>query len=56
MYKLKEQALAEVTSRWALDRLGTPDEVAQAVAWLVSDASSFVTRAHLAVDGGYLAS
>ena len=51
-----EQALAEVTSRWALDRLGEPDEIAQAVAWLVSDASSFVTGTHLAVDGGYLAS
>jgi NAD(P)-dependent dehydrogenase (short-subunit alcohol dehydrogenase family) len=36
-------------------RLGTPEEVAQAVLWLCSDNSSFVTGATLAVDGGRLA-
>ncbi|ODU07180.1 MAG: hypothetical protein ABS81_02450 [Pseudonocardia sp. SCN 72-86] len=36
-------------------RLGTPDEVARAVRWLLSDESSFVTGHALAVDGGYLA-
>lgn len=38
-----------------MDRLGTSQEVAQAVVWLCSDAASFVTGAALAVDGGYLA-
>jgi NAD(P)-dependent dehydrogenase (short-subunit alcohol dehydrogenase family) len=38
-----------------LRALGTPDEVAHAAAWLLSDASGFVTGATLAIDGGKLA-
>jgi NAD(P)-dependent dehydrogenase (short-subunit alcohol dehydrogenase family) len=38
-----------------LRRLGKPQEVAAAVAWLCSDASSFVTGHPLLVDGGALA-
>lgn len=33
-------------------RLGAPEEVAAAVAWLLSDASSFVNGATIVVDGG----
>jgi len=38
-----------------IGRAGGPEEVAQAVVWLCSDAASFVTGQSLAVDGGYVA-
>ena len=37
-----------------LARMGTPAELAAAVAFLASDEASFITGAHLSVDGGYL--
>ena len=36
-------------------RLGTPEEVAEAVVWLCSDAASFVTGHVMSVDGGRFA-
>jgi len=38
-----------------LGRLGRPEEVAAAIAWLLSDAASFVTGEALSVEGGLLA-
>ncbi|MFE9461908.1 SDR family NAD(P)-dependent oxidoreductase [Streptomyces californicus] len=39
----------------AIGRLGTADEIAQAVLWLCSDGASYVTGVALPVDGGYTA-
>ncbi|WP_017314218.1 SDR family oxidoreductase [Mastigocladopsis repens] len=38
-----------------MGRIGTPEEVVNAVLWLCSDAASFVTGQSLTVDGGYIA-
>jgi NAD(P)-dependent dehydrogenase (short-subunit alcohol dehydrogenase family) len=38
-----------------MKRLGQPEEVAEAVAWLCSDRASYVTGHPLPVDGGYMA-
>ncbi len=35
-----------------MGRSGTPEEVAQAILWLISDAASFVTGARVPVSGG----
>jgi NAD(P)-dependent dehydrogenase (short-subunit alcohol dehydrogenase family) len=48
-------ALAELTATEPVGRLGTPEEIAEAVVWLCSDAASFVTGQALAVDGGFVA-
>ncbi|MBV7337823.1 SDR family oxidoreductase [Chloroflexi bacterium TSY] len=38
-----------------LGRMGEPEEIAQAVVWLCSDAASFVTGLPMSVDGGIVA-
>lgn len=38
-----------------IGRMGTSDEVAEAVVWLCSDAASFMTGVAMPVDGGYMA-
>jgi NAD(P)-dependent dehydrogenase (short-subunit alcohol dehydrogenase family) len=48
--------VATVAAGLPLRRMGTPEEVAEAVVWLLSDASSYVVGHVLAADGGFLAS
>src|SRR3546814_18884205 len=38
-----------------IGRYGEPAEIGETAAWLLSDASSFVTGAAIAADGGYTA-
>ena len=47
-----EQVERMMTRAVPLGRLGRPEEIAEAVVWLCSDAASFVVGHSLAVDGG----
>jgi NAD(P)-dependent dehydrogenase (short-subunit alcohol dehydrogenase family) len=49
------RAESRLTAFEPIGRLGTPQEVAEAVVWLCSDAASFVTGHTMAVDGGIVA-
>lgn len=46
---------AQIKKYQPLGRLGTAEEVAEAVVWLCSDAASFVTGHPLVIDGGSVA-
>lgn len=52
--ELDEEFLAEAADR-PLQRIGRPEDIAQAALYLASDAASFVTGTSLVVDGGGLA-
>ncbi|MGE0348932.1 SDR family NAD(P)-dependent oxidoreductase [Hydrogenophaga sp.] len=50
-----EDARNKILSRTPMKRLGEPDEIADVVAWLASDAASYVTGEIVTVDGGRMA-
>jgi NAD(P)-dependent dehydrogenase (short-subunit alcohol dehydrogenase family) len=50
-----EEFVAEEGPKHLLGRVGNPREVAYAILFLASDEASFITGAHLMVDGGYTA-
>ena len=47
------EQLEEDKKRYPLKRHGKPEEVAHAVIYLLSDASSWVTGSNLVIDGGF---
>jgi 3-oxoacyl-[acyl-carrier protein] reductase len=49
---LPEALQAQITERTPLGRFGTPQEIADAVAFLASDEAGYITGQILAVDGG----
>jgi NAD(P)-dependent dehydrogenase (short-subunit alcohol dehydrogenase family) len=49
------EAEKQFESMEPVGRMGAPEEIADAVIWLCSDASSFVTGQAIAVDGGFVA-
>lgn len=53
--EVKKEIVAGAEAAHLLGRLGKPEEVASAIAFLASDEASFITGSPLHVDGGYLA-
>lgn len=48
-----EEDMQKDAASYLLKRYGQPEEVARAIVFLISDASSFITGTSLIVDGGY---
>lgn len=50
----KEKIMADLNTIQPAGRIGKPSEIANAVAFLLSDESSFITGSLLSADGGYV--
>ena len=51
---LGEETLKDLAEQTPLGRLGAPEDVAAAIAFLASDDASFITGQVLGVDGGFI--
>ena len=51
---LGHETLADLARMTPLGRLGTPEDIAAAIAFLASDAASFITGQVLTADGGFI--
>ncbi len=51
---LGEETLADLVQQTPLGRLGTPEDIAHAAAFLASEKASFITGQVLSVDGGFI--
>jgi NAD(P)-dependent dehydrogenase (short-subunit alcohol dehydrogenase family) len=49
------KAREQVEQRLATGRLGTPEEIAEGIVWLLSDSAGYATGSHLVIDGGLMA-
>ena len=50
----KEDVYSDLNKIQPLGRIGKPGEIANAVAFLLSDENSFMTGSLVSVDGGYV--
>lgn len=50
---LTEEDYNKDTEHYLLNRYGEPEEVAHTVAFLLSDASSFIDGTSIVIDGGF---
>lgn len=54
-FRNNPQAKDALAASEPIGRMGRPDEVAEVVAWLCSDAASFMVGSAVSVDGGFVA-
>jgi NAD(P)-dependent dehydrogenase (short-subunit alcohol dehydrogenase family) len=50
----KAEMFEALSKTQPIGRMGTPEEVAELVAFLCSDAASFITGSNYAIDGGFV--
>jgi NAD(P)-dependent dehydrogenase (short-subunit alcohol dehydrogenase family) len=48
----RQQAMADIASRYLIERAGTVEEIAATVAFLLDDGAGYITGSAIAVDGG----